>query len=89
MDTENKFYQQINKDITFSSVLNSLFYLATILVIAYYLWYWWQNTRRIKKGFLVSRKDKEGFTSIDETDRLSLEKPIAIQSKIKCPQTTI
>lgn len=89
MDAENKFYQLINKEITFSSLLSSLFYLATILVIAYYLWYWWQNIQRIKQGFLTNRKDREGFTSADEKDSLSLEKPLATQSKIKCLQSTI
>jgi hypothetical protein len=85
----NKFSQQINKEITITAVLNSLFYLATILVIAYYLWYWWQNTRRIKQGFQESQKYKEGFTSADETNSLALEKPAATQAKIKCPQTII
>ena len=80
---------QPQSEITFTTVLNSLFYLATILVIAYYLWYWWQNTKRMKQGFLANQKTREGFTSADETNTLALEKPAATQAKIKCPQTTI
>jgi hypothetical protein len=89
MDGENNFYQQIKKEITFVSILNSLFYLATIIVIAYYLWHWWKNTKRIKQGFLANLKNKEGFTSADETDTLALEKPAATQAKIKCSQSAL
>lgn len=76
-------------EITFTIVLNSLFYLATILLIGYYLWYWWQNTKKIKQGFLANQTRIEGFTSADETDTLALEKPAATQAKVNCSQRVI
>ena len=79
-----------NLDITFSGVLNSLFYLGTILVIGYYLWNWWRNTQRLQKESLLKSQGitqtKEGFSG-DETDSLALEKPAATQPKVKCPGT--
>ena len=74
--------------ISFSSIVNSLFYLGTLLLIGYYLWTWWRNTQKLKRELLLTHKptnmQKEGFMSADESDSLALEKPVATQPKISC-----
>lgn len=77
-----------DQGISFSSILNSLFYLGTLLLIGYYLWMWWRNTQKLKRELLLIHKhtnrQKEGFMSADESDSLALEKPVATQPKIHC-----
>lgn len=74
--------------ISFNSILNSLFYLGTLLLIGYYLWTWWRNTQKLKRILVLTHnhtgRKREGFTSADESDSLALEKPIATQGKISC-----
>lgn len=86
LQNANTYLGQQEQGITFSSVLNSLFYLGIILIVGYYLWNWWQNIQRLKRGLTHQR---EGFTSADETDTLSYEIPEATQAKIKCSSTGI
>lgn len=92
MDTLLQNQSECNQQpsITFSKVVNALFYLLTIAIIGYYLWTWWQNTTRLKKSLSMlhtsqqtKKLAKEGFSG-DESNTLSLEKPLATQAKINC-----
>ena len=88
LQNQSEYNQQ--PSITFGKVVNALFYLLTIAIIGYYLWTWWQNTTRLKKSLSIlhtsqqtKKLTKEGFSG-DESDTLSLEKPVATQAKINC-----
>jgi hypothetical protein len=85
----NTYLGQQERGLTFASVLNSLLYLGTILIIGYYLWNWWQNTKKLKIGL---KHQKEGFqatTSEPETDTLAFEIPATTQAKVSCPTSTL
>ncbi len=95
MDTMQLQPQTQNQpSITAYSIISSVFYLLTIAILVYYLWTWWQNTKRIKQSLFTARmsasnahiRTMEGFSG-DESDTLSLEKPVATQAKIKCPDS--
>lgn len=83
IDTTNS-----NGEITLSQVLSAFFYLATLAVIGYYLWMWWQNTKRLKENIraAVSNSLSGASSSLKEgfSDPLALEVPKATQSKTTC-----